>query len=480
LRIVDELPEVRQCAQAATLLAGRTAPPETSVPEIRRIEDELAQLRIQSVAGSHDVVRARLDQLVEDAKRLDYPPTLAEVYLLRAKVVQTTLHSDEGLEPVERDLRAAWEAGLTGDDDVMAARAAVELIDHYNVEQLRFDEGELWEAFAVASVERLERRGLEIATRLREDLELLRGMTLVRKHRHQEAIEVLGEVFRQREEKYGHDHARTIDARSWFANALQAAQQFGPAVELYQDNLEIFRRRHGEDHPAVGVMANNVGLMLRHANRLEESRRLLEFSRETTERYYGPGHPHYQMAASNLGETCYELGDSDCALENYRAAFPENIRHTPTSAGMLNRIAKYTAILYDRGEYDEAKELAEWLRWSSETANRNDFLYHGLLTLGKIELRVGQPDLAIDYLTRSIAVREVAPPYQAVVSVLVAEALLRRAKPGDSKIAHQRLEGALPKFGDEPKWSAEREALQRWLDDPQESANVADTVLREW
>lgn len=75
--------------------------------------------------------------------------------------------------------------------------------------------------------------------------------------------------------------------------------------------LTIDEQSFGPDHPNVAIDLNNLALLLKDTNRLEEaeplSRRHLcifaEFARRT-----GYEHPHFRSAMENYGELLFSMG----------------------------------------------------------------------------------------------------------------------------------------------------------------------------
>jgi tetratricopeptide (TPR) repeat protein len=113
-----ELPPLAACADRAALLAPVPPPRDgATAKRVNALRDEVARANVLNLAGDFRGARARLDPVVDEARKLGYQPLLALALQHRAIVTQQ-LQEDAN---AERDYRDSTLAAIAGRDAHTAA-----------------------------------------------------------------------------------------------------------------------------------------------------------------------------------------------------------------------------------------------------------------------------------------------------------------------------------------------------------------------
>jgi len=173
---------------------------------------------------------------------------------------------------------------------------------------------------------------------------------------------------------------------------------YGAALQLLGQALNVHERYLGSDHPSVAVILNGMALILSMQSKKREGLHLYDRVRAIREQQLGTHHPKVAAVFSNMGLLNYQLGDKDEALDLYKKALKiyelANDRSDPEAANVHNNLG---LMCRERGEYDaaldhylEALEIID--RWyeadsparKSVIKNIDDVKYEmGMLTAAK-------------------------------------------------------------------------------------------------
>ncbi|MEU3184463.1 tetratricopeptide repeat protein [Streptomyces sp. NPDC006923] len=165
---------------------------------------------------------------------------------------------------------------------------------------------------------------------------------------------------------HGHDHPRTIGARSNLASTRLAAGNYREAIELMAPALAASVRIWGPDHPNVPALRGNLASAHRAAGDFRTATGLQEQALAESARILGPEDPLTLLFRNNLAGIHQEAGDLGQAISLYeqiltdseRVLGPDhpttlNLRHNLASArrsaGDLTRaVPAFEQILTDR------------------------------------------------------------------------------------------------------------------------------------
>ena len=345
-----DMPEV--CADSTALVERLPLPEdEATRAALSELEDQLAAAAAEKLAGDYQTALDRLTEMAPQARELGYPPTLAEVMILKG-FVETEL----GLaEDAERSLREAFGAAEQGRDDRAGAVAASNLMWVTGYLQGRFEEADRWSDLASAKIERLG--GDEPVA---ADYADNRASVLIQAGRHREAIEVQKQALElQLEDQRAREPGRGDGAcRPWVTPSLRsvttrlqsnttrnrwlsrnpssvpdhptrrvhrrpASRRRTPVSANTKRRpicrggpLAILERAFGADDPQLAISLNNLAYSLEGLEQFDEARadpRTLDRNRLSDPG--GRNHPQIAISLLNLSSLEKQAGDFEAALD---------------------------------------------------------------------------------------------------------------------------------------------------------------------
>ncbi|MCW8985246.1 MAG: serine/threonine-protein kinase, partial [Thermoanaerobaculales bacterium] len=347
-----EMPEV--CADSTALVERLPLPDdEATRTALTELEDRLAAANAEKLAGDYQTALERLNAIAPEARELGYPPTLAEVLILKG-YVEAAL----GLaEDSERSLREAFGAAEQGRDDQAGAVAASNLMWVTGYLQGRFEEADRWSDLAAAKIERLG--GDEPVA---ADYADNRASVLIQAGRHREAIEMQKQALELLSKISGPESLDVAMGMSTMGHALSSIGDYRAAVDYYEDSLALKESHVGPNHPSVGFTAaslsqayaglgeyekaadmsrralailekafgaddpqlaislNNLAYSLEGLDQFDEARAIHERSMEIVSQSWGPQHPQIAISLLNLSSLEKQAGDFEAALDASRRA----------------------------------------------------------------------------------------------------------------------------------------------------------------
>jgi tetratricopeptide (TPR) repeat protein len=342
-----EMPEV--CADSTALVERLPLPEdEATRAALSEIEDRLAAANAERLAGDYETALGRLTELAPETRELGYPPTLAEVMILKGYVEAELGQAEDS----ERSLREAFGAAEQGRDDRAGAVAASNLMWVTGYLQGRFEESERWSDLASAKIERLG--GDEPVA---ADFADTRASVLIQAGRHREAIELQTRALELHSRINGPESLDVAMAMSTMGHALSSVGDYKAAVDSYEKSLALKQSLVGPDHPTVGftltslaqayaglsdyekatdmsrralailekvfgtddpqlaISLNNLAYSLEGLEQYDEARKIHERSIEIVSRTWGPNHPQIAISLLNLSSLEKQARDFEAALE---------------------------------------------------------------------------------------------------------------------------------------------------------------------
>ncbi len=439
LEAVQGLPRLRACSHIEALLDPVPPPddPKTAAA-VAELRPELARVAALRRAGLYDVGLGAARDLVVRAAELGYDPTHAEALLVLGDYESARGTRDDA----ERHLRQALMLALRGQADRIAAHAAVELVEVLAFDPSHGREAEGWAEMADALLERtggdpqleitLARRRADIA-RSGGDLDGARAQ--------------LERVLAVQERTHGSDDARLAETALALAEVAAALGDDAEAHDLLERALEIDEYAVGLDHPRTAVVLTRLGLLARQRGDLEAAIDYLDRAVVAGELAHGRDAGELVAPLVAEGAVLSELGRhadaarvldraeamlvgrriapalvADVALAQAEAALArgepavalEHVARARAAAGdaadpRIDVIAAEALLEFDR--IDEALRRADMARGALDVPGARPTVLSVRLqvAIGRAELRLGAPQLAIEALSRALADLERIP-----------------------------------------------------------------------
>ncbi len=247
--------------------------------------------------------------LVDEARHLGHPATLAEVLLLdgmmRAEI------GGEASKPLEE---AVWIAQVARHEEV-AAEAAARLVFAVGYLQARFDVGEIWSRLAEASLVRMG--GHDAIWAWYYDS---RSCMRQQQGRLAEAIEDAHLAVAAKERAFGPDSADLAVSILNVANHKAYGVDFEGALEMNQRALDILTATMGRDHPRTALATANHAQFLARLGRFEEAMPFAAEALEVWRTSTDPGGLLVTYPMRTLGLCYYGLGRFDEAVTELERA----------------------------------------------------------------------------------------------------------------------------------------------------------------
>jgi tetratricopeptide (TPR) repeat protein len=342
-----DVPEV--CTDSTALVERLPLPEdEATRAALTELEDQLAAANAEKLTGDYETALERLTELAPQARELGYPPTLAEVMILKGYVESALGQAEDA----ERSLREAFGAAEQGRDDRAGAVAASNLMWVTGYLQGRFEEADRWSDLAAAKIERLggdepvaadyadnrsqvliqagrhreaiesQKQALELITRINgpESLDAAMAMStmghaLSSIGDYKAAVDYYEKSIALKEAQVGPDHPSLGFTATSLAQAYAGLSEYEKAAELSRRALAILERAFGSDDPQLAVSLNNLAYSLEGLEQFDEARAIHERSIDIVSRSWGPDHPQIAISLLNLSSLEKQAGDFEAALD---------------------------------------------------------------------------------------------------------------------------------------------------------------------
>jgi serine/threonine-protein kinase len=294
-------------SQNIELLRAVVRPPADAETQaaVSALRAHIGDLRALLHVGRYREGLEQCEVALEEARRIGYGPTLAEVLLLRG-----SLHNDAGRADaaVECLAKSVWCAELARHDEV-AAEAATYIVYTCGYLQARFEVAEIWCDHTEMLLGRMGNH------------DALRGWYLnnraaMRKAqgRLSHAIDDAREAIAAKTRAFGPD---APDVGLSFLNLsgyLVEAGSIQEGIEASARAIEILTAGLGPEHPKTAVALSNHGEWLCRTQRFSEAVGFAERALPIFERETDPTGPFVAHASWVVGLAAAHLGDLDRAL----------------------------------------------------------------------------------------------------------------------------------------------------------------------
>ncbi|KIG16053.1 High-affnity carbon uptake protein Hat/HatR [Enhygromyxa salina] len=350
-----ELPSVESCAAANVLERSPLEPNQAEIAaQASSIREALAGVEGLTNAGEYAQAIAQAEQVLAQARALDFDPVTAEALLALGLAVDRQRAQEQRGEDLLRE--AAWTAQRSGHDSVLI-RAAAALADTLGSDQAKLELANTWGSLARATfVKHGEDPGIE--AEVREHLgklamaagdydlalaEYMRGLELARHRdgehspahiaallsignaqhelgRYVEAAATLGRARELAATSLGAKHPSVPAILDALGNVESSQSHFDRALELHREALRINEEIYGADHRRVAKNLNNLAIIYDETGRYAESLETLERARGILVTQLGAAHPDVAFVDVNIGSALQNLGRNEEALAGYESA----------------------------------------------------------------------------------------------------------------------------------------------------------------
>ena len=393
-----DVPEV--CADSTALVERLPLPEnEATRAALTELEDRLAAAKAEQLAGDYQTALDRLTEMAPETRELGYPPTLAEVLILKGFV-----EAELGLgDDAERSLREAFGAAEQGRDDRAGAVAAGNLMWVTGYLQNRFEEAERWSDLASAKIERLG--GDETVA---ADFADMRAGVLLREGRHREAIEVQERAVELMSRINGPESIDVAMAMTTMGNALSSIGDYSGAIESYEKSLALKESFVGPRHPTLGFTLASLSQAYASLGEYEKAADLSRRSVEIFETVFGTDDPQLATPLNNLAYSLEGLGQFDEARATHErsmeiVAASWGPDHFQIAISLLN----LSSLEKQAGDFEAALEASRRAGEILTAAFGTDHpLYaYAANNIGVFLMDTGQPAQGIVHLEKALAIR---------------------------------------------------------------------------
>jgi tetratricopeptide (TPR) repeat protein/predicted Ser/Thr protein kinase len=340
LDALDALPPLERCTG---LESDPLAPEPARATQVAELRERQARVTTLAELGDVAGADALAQQLVVEARALDFAPVLAETLLAAAAIAGQAGAPARGRQLAEEAFELAAGIGHAR----VEAEAAIEMVSE-SLATSDPDRARVWLRHARA---RIDRGGLAATTSI--DLDAIEAHVIAIEGRPADALERALAAFDAYETALGSTHRKTIDALVQVARLQRELARWGDALATYDRVEERVASRWGPDHPLSATLANNRGAVLADAGRLEEAIPHFERGLRIREATLGPRHLVVAGSLNNLANVLHARGRDAEAVAMYERALslwqeqlgPEHVvlaggwRNVAISLGGLGRHA---------------------------------------------------------------------------------------------------------------------------------------------
>ncbi len=406
-------------------------PPPEQVDAVQHIREQLATLDVAAAAPD---TRMRLDELVDAARAVDWPPLLARALAMRAALL-----SAEGDYAAAHAVGSeAYFAAARVDAWDVASDAAISLVALLGDRLPRPDAAMQWSQHAELAIAQLgDASGLRTA-RLLDAV----GRARFREGELELAYESMQRAAELREHALGPDHAGLATSLNSLAIVTGARGDGPTALALTERAVALLERTLGPEHPNIATALFNLGNARKMLGDTAGAEAAFARSLAISEAAYGPAHPEVGQTLSNLGLLHYQSGDSARArplLE--RALAIREAALGATHPDLVSTIDTLASVLAEQGEPARAVAMMRRGLAITEAARGPDHpeVAHTLRNLGTMAFNAGDLAEGRALYGRALAIfeRALGPEHAEVAETFVSLAV---------ELAVRRADDTVPTF----------------------------------
>ncbi len=342
---------IASCADIEALTA-RVRPPDDPALRARvaALEPLADRLEVLDAAGKFKDGLAFGAPLLAEVRTVPYAPLRAEV-----EYGMGLLWERAGdYEQARALLLEAATSAAEGRDDVLVAKAWVQMLYVVGERQQRFDEAAELRALGPIILARLE------DTRVEGMWLMAEGVVLQRMAKYAEAKPIQERAVAVLEKTLGADHPDVGSALNNLANTIGLIGDFPLARATHERALALREKARGPDHPSVATSLNNLGAILVAMGDYPRGRSVFERSAGIRERAHGPSHPALAEPLNNLGDLLRKMGELPLAESTYERTLA--IQEAANDANVAYSLTGLGRVKVSLGQLDAALPLLERAR----------------------------------------------------------------------------------------------------------------------
>lgn len=353
---VDGLPPIRECEAANLVDDAMWAVPAEPERRARHeaVLDALTQVQSLFRAGRFEDGRAPAIDAVAAARALGDDAVMIRALMIRGEYEFKLDHTDDALVTISE----AWHLALRSGNTIDAVRAAIRQIELVGYTKRDEPLALARVADAQSLIERVKVHNPELATELNAALLRAQGLVALRFNRP-EAIEHLTLAISTIRSLPGRPELEIADYLRALANAEFPLGHHDEALAHYHEALAIMMGILGPDHPDVGGLHNNIGLLLRNMNRAKEGAVHLERALAISVAAFDRGHSSVIMSESNLASVYHQLGDSVRAVPHWERVFELPVTLDGADASTIVRLLQFGRDLFVVGRTADALAVVD-------------------------------------------------------------------------------------------------------------------------
>ncbi len=347
---VAALPRLEPCTDV-DWLAARVAPPSDPevVAKVGELRDRLSRARALDDAGAYAAGFEIAEEVVAEARELDYRPILAEALVHAGRLADGLGRYAES----ETLLREGHALAVESGDDEIAAEASIRLVYVVGYRLARLDDGLEWRYFAEPELKRAGADPGREAT-----LEHNVGSVHEKRGEYDASLTHVQRALAIREAAFGPDDIgipRTLDA---VAAAHRYLGDLDAALAAYERSLAIRLSVFGPAHPGVGASLSGIGDVAFLRGDIDTAIAKYREALAIVEAAWGPDHPRVNSMLGNLGAFHQRRGDLDEAMAIQQRVLASELETLgedhPDIARTLENVGN---VHYARAEYGEALQF---------------------------------------------------------------------------------------------------------------------------
>jgi serine/threonine-protein kinase len=440
--LASSLPPLGACDQQAPVL---------STVEGDELRQGLAGVKALVEAGKLKDARARIAQVMEQARGQEATDAMAEATWLSARLSAAELDFAKADQLAEDAILLAQQH----QSDELVARAWVDRVGFSGASNLGLDDAERWARYARVAVNRYG-APRELEASLANNEAILR----TRQGRHDDALALHQKALTLREAVFGPESPMAARSHANLGTSLRALGRVKDAIAEFERALAIEEKVLAPDHPAVADTLNNLANALHDDGAHAQAIGRLERSLAIREKAFGGKSPKVAQSLSNLGAVLLDADrpkDALAALERALAikeatagpkALTVAVTLTNLATAQRRAGALEAAIASDQRAFEIRREA---LGPSSPELARN------LTGQGATRLLQGNTGAARGYLEQALALAPSKSIERADAAFLLAKAL------GATPRALSLIDEALTLWPAAYGSRAEAEAMRRSL-----------------
>jgi tetratricopeptide (TPR) repeat protein len=312
IELVDDLPDVAECADLRRLTAPLELPSDPERREaVAAVYETLARVRTLASSGDYAKGSELAVEAVAQARSLGHAPTTADALAWLGRLE----HLAGRHRAAEASLLEAVDVAALGHHDRVAARAWVELVAVVGGEQARAVEGHLLARMAAAANQRAD-------TGAREQADLAMAVAGIHQltARYDDARAELLRALALREGELGPDHPDVAATLVGLGDVAREQGHYDEATARFEAARSILETTLGRQHPEVARVYSSLGNVAIRSVRLEDAVRYHREALAIREASLGARHPDVAASLNNLAAAHEHRGELDEALAlNLRA-----------------------------------------------------------------------------------------------------------------------------------------------------------------